>query len=274
MLTAPASSALPDWLSAALLGAVEGLTEFLPVSSTGHLLLAEQWLAPRSEAFNVIIQSGAVLAVLAAFRGRLAQMLATWQQPGTRRYLAQLAVAFGLTAVGGLALKALGAKLPETVGPVAWATLVGGILFLLVERHVAKQDGQNKTRPFGWPAAIAMGIGQLIAAAFPGASRSGTTILLALLCGSDRAAATEFSFLLGVPTLLAAGGVEVLQTVRHGEWAEPLMPLLMASAVSLVTAFVTVRWLLGFVRNHTFISFGLYRIALGAALLWLARAGG
>ena len=112
-----------------------------------------------------------------------------------------------------------------------------------------------------------MGVGQLVAAAFPGSSRSGSTILFAMILGAGRPVATEFSFLLGVPTLLAAAGVEALSLVRHGEWHEPMGPLALATLVSLVTAFVVVRWLLGYVRTHNFVGFGLYRIVLGAWLL-------
>lgn len=267
-ITSAPQAAGSESLNAALLGLVEGLTEFLPVSSTGHLLLAERFLAPQSEAFNVIIQGGAVLAIFAVFRTQLTQLWRTRGERPTQVYLAQLAVAFGITAIGGLALKALGMKLPETARPVAWATFVGGILFLAVEGWLARRQATGGA--IGWTAAIAVGCGQLLAAAFPGASRSGSTILLALLCGVSRAAATEFSFLLGVPTLLAAGAVEGLHAVKDNGFAEPLGPLLIASVVSLVTAFAVVRWLLGYVRHHTFVPFALYRLVLGGLLLWWA----
>ena len=118
---------MSDWIII-LLGVIEGITEFLPVSSTGHLLLAEHWLnlaQKPSELFNVVIQSGAVLAVTLVFAGRLREMARDWRSPAVRDFTAKLAVAFLITAAGGLALKKLGLKLPESAAPVAWATLIG-----------------------------------------------------------------------------------------------------------------------------------------------------
>lgn len=258
-------------LTAILLGLVEGLTEFLPVSSTGHLLLAERWLPHQSDLFNTVIQSGAVLAVFVLFAGEVMDLARNLHVPHKRAYVLQVALAFGITAVGGVAMKKLGLKLPETTRPVALATLVGGVLFLAVEAAVARRGA--RPAPNGWTLAVAMGCGQLLAAAFPGASRSGSTILLGLLLGAGRPEATAFSFLLGVPTLLAAGGLQVVEALRDGVH-EPLAPLLLASAVAALSAFATVRWLLGYVRGHTFVPFALYRIALGAALLWGPLAAG
>lgn len=260
-----------NWLNIALLGLIEGVTEFLPVSSTGHLLLAQQWLPRQSDLFNVTIQSGAVLAVLAIFRVRLTELLTSLHSKATQRYLAQLGVAFAITAVGGLLLKKLDLRLPESPAPVAWATLIGGVLFVLVEALLRKRQPQktpHDAHAVSWAVACTMGVAQLLAAVFPGSSRSGSTILLALMLGCGRGAATEFSFLLGVPTLLAAGGLEVLGHVLHGGPAEDWTMLLLATVVAAVTAFATVRWLLGYVRSHSFMLFGLYRIALGSWLLW------
>ena len=252
-----------------LLGLIEGLTEFLPVSSTGHLLLAEHFLPPQSDLFNTGIQSGAVCAVLVLFGGRVRELIATRNTPATRTYLLQLTVAFGLTAVGGLALKRAHFKLPETMAPVAWATLVGGVLFVALELWLKSRRTKPAEPGISWPVAVGMGAGQLLAAVFPGASRSGSTILLGLLLGAQRPQAAEFSFLLGIPTLLAAGGVQALTALRAPGPMEPVGDLLLASVVAAGVAFAVVRWLLGYVQHHTFMVFGVYRILLGGTmLLW------
>lgn len=259
---------MSDWIAVVLLGAIEGITEFLPISSTGHLLLAERWLGHRSELFNVVIQSGAVLAVLAVFAQRAKALLTGWNQPENRDYLLKLAAAFVLTAVGGLALKKAGLKLPKDTAPVAWATLVGGVLFVALERWL---KGRPSVDQVTWTVALAVGAAQLIAVGFPGASRSGTTILLALALGLSRSAATEFSFLLGIPTLLAAGAKETLDALKGHEPHEPWLLIGLGTVVAAATAFVVVKWLLGYVRQNTFTAFGWYRIAVGAAILLLVR---
>lgn len=266
---------MQDWLAAILLGIVEGITEFLPISSTGHLLLAEHWLGLpetsflRSELFNVGIQSGAVLAVIAVFSERVKQFATRFAVPATREYLLKLGAAFVLTAVGGLAMKKAGLKLPKEVAPIAWATLIGGVLFLAVERWLKNKPA---AADITWSIAIAIGVGQLVAAAFPGASRSGTTILAALALGLNRPAATEFSFLLGVPTLLAAGAYSALKAMKDPA-APPLDWGLFAigALVSAVTAFLAVKWLLRFIQTHTFIAFGWYRVAMGGITLLVGK---
>lgn len=259
---------MSDWLINAFLGLIEGLTEFLPISSTGHLLLTEQLLGiERSELFNVVIQTGAVLAVLAVFTGRVGDLIVNLGEKSNRDYLSKLLVAFVITAIGGLLLKKLGLSLPKTTAPIAYATLIGGVLFVGVEFWLR---GRSTTTSVSWPVAIAFGLAQLIAVAFPGASRSGTTILIALILGLSRPAATEFSFLLGIPTLLAAGAKELLDSMKHPASHEPWAQVVLATVVAAVTAFLAVKWLLGYIRSHTFIPFGWYRIALGVAvLIWM-----
>ncbi|HTI68988.1 MAG TPA: undecaprenyl-diphosphate phosphatase [Candidatus Limnocylindria bacterium] len=256
---------MSEWINAALLGLVEGVTEFLPVSSTGHLLITEHFLGKHyTDLFNVVIQTGAVLAVLAIFWKRVQELLTRWQQPETRDYVLKLGVAFVITAVGGLALKHFGMKLPKEIGPIAWATLIGGILFVLIEWQL---KSRRTTNDVTWAIAIAFGLAQLVAAAFPGASRSGTTILFALALGLARPAAVEFSFLLGIPTLLAAGAKEAKDAIHDHTPHESWSIILFATVVAAVTAFVVVKWLIGYVRNHTFTPFGIYRIVVGGALL-------
>lgn len=259
---------MPDWIIVIILGIIEGVTEFLPVSSTGHLLLAEHWLGAHSEVFNVVIQSGAVLAVLAVFAGRAKALTLGWREPANRDYLTKLAAAFLLTAVGGILMKKMGLKLPKEVTPIAWATLIGGVLFVAVEAWLKKRP---TTESVTWTIAIAIGLAQLVAVAFPGASRSGTTILIALILGLSRSAAAEFSFLLGIPTLLAAGAKETLDAMKGHEPHEPWSLIILGTVVAAITAFVVVKWLLGYVRHHTFTPFGWYRIAVGVAILLLMR---
>src|SRR5437016_3719353 len=124
---------MPDWLTVSILGIIEGITEFLPISSTGHLLIAEQWLPRQSDLFNIVIQSGAVLAVLPLFSRRWQQLCFGWSDPAARSFLLKILFAFGLTAAGGMILDKKGYKLPEHLAPVAWAMLIGGVLFVLVE---------------------------------------------------------------------------------------------------------------------------------------------
>jgi undecaprenyl-diphosphatase len=265
---------VPDWIAVIILGIVEGVTEFLPVSSTGHLLIVEHWLPElspfiRSDLFTVVIQPGAVAAVLALFWRRVLALLWTWRTPASRDYLLKLGVAFGVTGAGGWVFKKLGFALPETLLPVLIATVVGGVLFIVVERRLL---GAMPHRDVTWTIALAMAVGQLLAMVFPGASRSGTTILLALMLGLARPQAAEFSFLLGIPTLLAAALKETYDAIQH----PPPFPIDwgmvgLGVVVSAVTAFLSVRWLLRFVQTHTFEGFGWYRVALGAALGWFGR---
>ncbi|MGH7398889.1 MAG: undecaprenyl-diphosphate phosphatase [Candidatus Rokuibacteriota bacterium] len=262
---------MPSWLAVTILGVIEGVTEFLPISSTGHLLLVENagWVARQSDLFNVTIQSGAALAVLLAFGGRLRDLLARRREPAARDYVLKLGLAFAITGVGGLLIKRLGFTLPQETAPIAWATLIGGVVIVLVEWRLRAQPFVGDVT---WAMAGAVGLGQLLAAIFPGASRSATTILIVMLLGLSRPAATEFSFLVGVPTLLAAGGLEMLEALRHSAGPPTDWGLVaLGTVVSAVTAFATVRWLLRWIQTHSFVPFGWYRMALG--LFMLARLG-
>jgi undecaprenyl-diphosphatase len=254
------------WLVAIILGFIEGLTEFIPVSSTGHLLIAEHWLPRQSDLFNIVVQSGAVLAVLPLFTARL-KMLAAWRDAKSQALMARIAVAFLITALGGIALDRLGFKLPEETAPVAWALIAGGVAFLGIEWWLR---GRPLREEITWITAVAVGIAQLIAAVFPGTSRSGSTIVFALLLGTNRVVATEFSFLVGIPTLLAAAALKIFKQLA-GHEAHPLAEnwgaLLIATVVAAIVSFVAVKWLLHYVQTHTFVGFGWYRIVLGIVLL-------
>jgi undecaprenyl-diphosphatase len=257
---------MPAWLIVVVLGIVEGITEFLPVSSTGHLLIAERWLhIHQSDLFNVVIQCGAVVAVLPLFPARLRQFVFQWREKSTQDYLVKILVAFVITGVGGFILDKKGFKLPEELQPVAVALLVGGIGFVVVETWLG---GRALGKDVTWPIVIAVGLGQLLAAAFPGTSRSGATILLALILGLNRVAATEFTFLVGIPTMLAAGGWKIFKTLHHptNGPAEDWGMLLLGAVVAAVVSFIAVKWLLRYVQTHTFVAFGWYRIGLAALI--------
>ncbi|HEX8372827.1 MAG TPA: undecaprenyl-diphosphate phosphatase [Chthoniobacterales bacterium] len=255
---------LPHWLVVVILGIIEGITEFIPVSSTGHLLIAEHFLPRQSELFNVLIQCGAVAAVLPLFRERLA-MLSRFREPKSRDLLAKILVSFALTGVVGYILKKAGLSLPETVMPVALALIIGGILFIFVEKWL---KGRLTTAEISWATALLVAAAQLVAIVFPGASRSGSTILIALILGTTRVAATEFSFLVGIPTLLAAGAYSTYKELKGGT-EEDWSMLALGSAVAAVVSFVVVKWLLRYVQSHTFVGFGAYRIVLGVVLILL-----
>lgn len=259
---------MPLALAVVLLGIIEGLTEFIPVSSTGHLLIAEHFLPRQTDLFNIVIQCGAVIAVLPLFSGRVKQLAFGLGDPAARDYLLKLVTAFVLTGIGGVALEKAHYKLPETMVPVASALIVGGLAFILVERWLSKRQVRNE---ISWGVAVAVGIGQLLAAVFPGASRSGSTIVPALLLGVSRPLATEFSFLVGVPTILAAGGLKLVKALHHGAPAEDWAMVGLGTLAATVVSFVAVKWFLRYVRSHTFTSFGIYRIVAGIAIVLLLR---
>ncbi len=263
---------MSDTINTVALGVIEGITEFLPISSTGHLLVAEHWLGERSELFNVGIQAGAILAIVLIYWRRLLGLLTRFDQPENRDYLLKLLVAFLITGVLGFAATKAGFKLPETVLPIAIAELAGGILILLIESYVARKP---ESLAVTWNVAIWVGLGQILAGVFPGTSRSAATIFAAMLAGLTlRPAATEFAFLVGIPTMFAATGYEYLKA-RHasGGVPEDWNALAIGFVVSGIVAFIAVKWLLRYVQSHRFTLFAWYRIAVGAALLGLVATG-
>jgi undecaprenyl-diphosphatase len=259
-----------DTLNTIILGIIEGITEFLPISSTGHLLIAEQFLGARSELFNVAIQAGAILAVLLIYQKRLTELLLHTRQPENRDYLIKFAVSVLITLVLAFISTRLGFKLPETVEPIAIAFLVGGIAILVIEQYVASKP---KSESLTWSVAVWVGLLQVVAGIFPGTSRSAATIFAAMLAGlTFRPAATEFAFLVGIPTMFAATAYELLK-VRHEAGQEDWNALAIGFVVSGIVAFIAVRWLLHYIQSHRFTIFAWYRIVLGGALLAMAHQG-
>jgi len=256
---------MSDWLNVIILGIIEGLAEFIPVSSTGHLLLAQQWLPEKSELFNVVIQCGAVLALVPIFWRRLQDMAFRFHEPENRDLVAKLVVAFFITGVGGVLMKMLGFKLPTDPMPVAWALLIGGFVIFAVEWWAKKRQLVDRVT---WTVAIAVGFAQLLAAGFPGTSRSGATIIMALAFGLCRPRATEFSFLLSIPTMFAAGALELYRELKHtGTENESWSLLLLGTVASAISAFLVVKWLIRFVQSNTFRVFAYYRVIAGAGML-------
>ena len=259
-----------SYLNDVLLGVIEGITEFLPISSTGHLLVAEHWLGARSEMYNIVIQAGAILAVTVIYWRRIVALLTGWGDAANRDYLIKVVVAFLITAVLGLMVKKLGVELPTTIKPVAWALVIGGVWMIVAEALAAKQADRTAIT---LRVAIAVGLAQVVAGLFPGTSRAAATIFVAMLVGtSNRAAATEFAFLVGIPTMFAASGYEVLKQVKGGV-SEDWTGLAIAFVVATLTAFVAVKWLLAYIRSHRFTAFAMYRILFGGALLVLTATG-
>ncbi len=260
---------LTHYIQIILLGIVEGVTEFLPISSTGHLLIAEALgLGHEPDVFNVVIQAGAILAIILVYWTKIVGLLGHLENPTGRSYLLKIALAFAVTSVISLVLiKHFKLHLPETLTPVAWATLIGGFVIFGVEflaKNLYPHDDVS------WTEAALMGAAQVVAAVFPGASRSGSTIMTGLALGMKRPAATEFSFLLGIPTMFAASALDLFRYRKEltGPGSHQLIiDITLGFIVSAIVAFFVVKWLLRFVISHTFNSFAIYRVILGVALL-------
>ncbi|MFK4792842.1 undecaprenyl-diphosphate phosphatase [Sphingobium sp. ZW T5_29] len=262
------------YLTVILLGIVEGLTEFLPVSSTGHLILASELLgydASTWAMFNIIIQLGAILAVVVLYwRTFWAVALGLLgKEPASWRFVRNLLIAFIPSAVIGLAVHDYIEMLLGAPMVVAWALIVGGVAILLIERMV-KTERFHGIADIPLVQVIGIGFIQCISM-IPGVSRSGATIMGALALGVERRTAAEFSFFLAVPTMVGASTLELLKkgdqvtsaTVGWGSIA-------LGFIVSFIVALLVIRWFVGLVSRHGFAPFAWYRIIAGVcALLWL-----
>jgi undecaprenyl-diphosphatase len=255
-----------DFFNVVVLGIIEGITEFLPVSSTGHLLIAERWLGQRSDAFNIVIQAGAILAVCLIYRHRIVSLFTNWRDREQRDYLAKLVAAFLITAVLGLIALKAGFQLPTELNGIALALIIGGLWMIAAEQIAAHRPASARIT---WTVAVLVGVAQIVAGLFPGTSRSAATIFIALLAGTNnRSAATEFAFLVGIPTMFAASASELLDALH----ADPTggidwMAITVGFVVSTIVAFVAVKWLLHYIQSHRFTVFAVYRIVFGAFLL-------
>jgi len=266
---------------AVIMGVVEGLTEFLPVSSTGHLILAGSLIGFTDETiksaklFDIVIQAGAIVAVVIVYWQRLRETLAGLRghDPRQRRFVINVLIGFLPAAVlGVLFSKAIKAHL-FTPAVVATTFIVGGIVILWAERRAAATDtvrieNVDDMTPLD---ALKVGLAQSLALV-PGTSRSGATIIGGMLFGLSRKAATDFSFFLAIPTLIGAS-VYSLWKARDTLSAADAPVLIVGTVVSFLVAWVVVRWLLRFIATHSFVPFAWYRIAFGIVVLVTAYSG-
>ncbi|KPC50441.1 undecaprenyl-diphosphate phosphatase [Amantichitinum ursilacus] len=264
-------------LKSLIMGVVEGVTEFLPISSTGHLILAGDLInfwpdqKEKRDVYEIFIQLGAILAVVWEYRAKLAQTFAGATRPGRdRNLLLAVIVAFIPAAIlGKLLSETIKAHLFKPV-PVALAFIIGGLLILWAEKRqhrVRIQDVDNIT----WKDGLKVGFAQCLAL-IPGTSRSGATIIGGLFLGLSRKAATEFSFFLGIPTLTAAS-VYSMWKLRHVLDMADFGVFAVGFVAAAISAFIAVRALLRFIATHTFIAFAWYRIAFGIIVLLTAYTG-
>ena len=262
-----------ELLNAAFLGIVEGLTEFLPISSTGHLILFVDLLGfegPPGHVFEVVIQLGAILAILALYWRKLLQVVVELPKAKPAQHFARNVILAFLPAmvIGAMAHDAIKTVLfnPTVVGV---AMLLGGIAILVIEK-IKPTPVVHSTEEMSTKTALAIGFIQCIAM-IPGVSRSGATIMGALMCKVERKTAAEFSFFLAIPTMFAAT-IYDLYKARHDLSADGLDQIAVGFVVSFIVALVVVRWLVRFVQTHGFGVFAWYRIVLGAAILGLTFA--
>ncbi len=261
-------------LKALILGIVEGLTEFLPISSTGHLILAGSLLHFDDEVgkvFEVVIQAGAMLAIIWEYRKRFSKVtIGFFTDAPSRHFVLKLAVAFMPAAVLGFLFSKLIKRYLFQPVPVAAAFIVGALVILWVERRKTTARVED-VDSMSLADAFKVGLAQTLALV-PGTSRSGATIIGGMLFGLSRRTATEFSFFLAVPTLLAAAGYDLLKH-RHLLHKEALGMFGVGFAAAFVSAFLCVRWLLRFVSRNNFNAFAWYRIAFGVVILVTAFTG-
>ncbi len=282
-----------DYVVSAILGVVEGLTEFLPVSSTAHLRIAEALLHlpladPFWKMYTIVIQLGAILALLLLFTGRILEFLRTFPkgEKGDRTVLNHpvtlTLAAFVVTSILSLPLIKLIGKNLESLRVMALALLIGGIIMWVVDALSVRRKAPVQTvEQMSLPQAVWIGFCQSFSAVFPGVSRSMSTIAAGQIAGMSRPAALEFSFLVSIPTMIAATGYSLLKVLhpgKHAEDANAMVPLVMTThnwiilAIGLVVSFIValgvVEWFLQWVRRHGFVVFAVYRIVLALALLF------
>jgi undecaprenyl-diphosphatase len=282
-----------------ILGIVEGLTEFLPVSSTAHLRITEALMKlplddPYWKMYTVVIQVGAILALCLLFLTRIVDFMRTFPrgEEGDRTWLnhpiSLTLIAFAFTSVPALLLHKWSEKNLGSLRAIAWALLIGGIVMWFIDVWSQRYEASTThVEQMTLPQAIWIGLCQTLSAVFPGTSRSMSTIASGQLVGLDRPAALEFSFLLSIPTMIAATGWDLVKEIHPSKVAggaaaahvvmnsERWIVLLIGTGVSFIVALGVVEWFLFWVRKHGFTVFAIYRILLGGALLiWGARVLG
>jgi len=283
---------LNEYFQSVILGIVEGLTEFLPVSSTAHLRITEALMKiPLDDSYwkmyTIVIQLGAILALCLLFLSRIVDFLRTFPrgESGDRTWLTHpislTAIAFAFTSVPSLLLHKWSEKNLGSLQAMALALLIGGIVMWVIDAWASRYEASTlDVEQMSLPQAIWIGLCQTLSAVFPGTSRSMSTIAAGQLVGLDRPAALEFSFLLSIPTMIAATAWDLLKEVRPHDGvaahvamtADNWIVLIIGFVVSFIVALGVVEWFLFWVRKHGFTIFAVYRILLGAALLlWGAK---
>jgi undecaprenyl-diphosphatase len=287
---------LNNYLLSVLLGIVEGLTEFLPVSSTAHLRIAEALLhIDLTDAYwkmyTIVIQLGAILALCLLFMGRIVEFIRTFPagENGNRTIwnhpISLTLIAFACTSAPSLLLKKMISKNLESLELMAMALLIGGVVMWIIDAWTVRHEaGVGDVEEMSLWQAIFVGLCQTFSAVFPGTSRSMSTIASGQLVGLTRSTALEFSFLLSIPTMIAATGWDLYKEVLHpstAQAAEVVKPLVMNSerwivlliglVVSFIVALGVVEWFLSWVRNHGLVIFAAYRIVLAIILLTLGK---
>lgn len=283
-----------SYFMSVILGIVEGLTEFLPVSSTAHLRIAEALLhIDLTDAYwkmyTIVIQLGAILALCLLFMGRIVEFIRTFPrgENGDRTFLnhpiSLTLIAFAFTSVPALLLKKVISKNLESLQVMALALLIGGIVMWAIDAWTARREsGTGEVEQMSLWQAIWIGLCQTLSAVFPGTSRSMSTIAAGQIAGLTRSTALEFSFLLSIPTMIAATGYDLYKEVlHHPATQEAVAPLVMSTerwivlaigfVVSFIVALGVVEWFLQWVRKHGLVLFAIYRIVLAILLLTLGR---
>ena len=260
-----------ELLQAVILGLVEGITEFIPVSSTGHLIVVGHWLGQtdaRAKTFDIFIQLGAILAIVWLYRARLLHAVAAARtDPASRRFFLNLAISFVPAAAVGFLIHDWIKEHLFNTGVVAWALILGGVAILLIERWSprTRYDEVSAVPPL---TALGVGLAQVLSL-IPGTSRSGATIMGGYALGLSRRAATELSFFLAIPIMFAATLYDLSKSAAALSAADTAF-FATGFVVSFLSALVVVKAFLAYVSHHSFTAFAWYRIGLGALLLWLA----
>jgi undecaprenyl-diphosphatase len=286
------------YIQSLLLGIVEGLTEFLPVSSTAHLRIVEAAMRiPLDDAYwkmyTIVIQAGAILALVLLYLGRIVAFMKSFPrgESGDRTWtnhpISLTLIAFFFTSIIALPLHKLSEKHLESVSVMAWTLLIGGILMWVIDVRASRYEPTTiHVEEMSLGQSIWIGVCQSLSAVFPGTSRSMSTIAAGQLVGMDRPSALEFSFLLSIPTMIAATAWDLLKSVHPGKTAlaagavpmaevsmngQRWIVLVIGFVVSFLVALGVVEWFLAWVRRHGFTVFAVYRIVLGILLLVLGK---
>ena len=290
----PHQPVAPDWVLSILFGIIEGLTEFLPVSSTAHLRLVKPLFGvsledPFWKMYDVVIQLGAILAVVVYFRGRILKFLKTFPkgEAGDRSLLTHpltlVMLAFFVTAVPAFLASKLIKDNLESLLIMGLALLIGGVVMWVVDVTLGRRGRTEDMEQMSWWQAATVGGVQVLAAVFPGTSRSMSTIAAGQTVGLSRSAALEFSFFVSIPTMFAACGYDLLKTITAGPededalgralTGEDILVLAIGFIVSFIVAWAVIAWFMNWVKQRGFVPFAIYRIVLGAVVLILLASG-